>query len=51
VQNSDRQQNLGQENDGCIQVRGARVHNLKNINIDIYLEMKWWYLRVCLVPV
>ena len=35
MQNSDRQQNPGQENDGCIQVRGARVHNLKNINIDI----------------
>ena len=35
MQNSDRQQNQGQVNDGCIQVRGARVHNLKNIHIDI----------------
>ena len=35
MQNSDRQQNQGQETDECIQVRGARVHNLKNINIDI----------------
>ena len=35
MQNSERQQNKEKVSEGCIAVRGARVHNLKNISIDI----------------
>ena len=41
--------NTGETLKGFVRVRGAREHNLKNIDLEIPRDAPWWFSPVCRV--